>query len=570
MIEPISAIGFSFACLNILLTGVSKLDEQRRRFSKYKERLVHYEGLLQTCKIDQERWDDTWSNFHEKDYQLFFGESRDEIVKLQNNVAALAASIKSSIQGSEKEPLPTTENIGADDRKSWTMNLKGIARNVSKSITQWYPTKERDWKTWRAIIAKINANNVVNDAKQAVSTSQAGLKKLEVMKRITFTLFQDQMLSESIDQLEKGIQALGKNSQYTFNKRFERATDTVVEREVLENTKKEEAFVQLISGFANKLFEFQKQAREEREKHLGDRWNLEFRVPDGYGNVMRCDLLEVVKLEFAIQTRSPENGWSLPRRLRLNYDTKQDPPAEASEVFRLAVGTLNVPDSDTTPTEQCQRENMELEGILENLGLASRLSLPFRDIFLRGVLNNKKFVKGWRQEQAQLLRGLVNWILLLWHTSWTLNPCCCGIHFESLSNNGKRHILISDITERQHDCRGSEDHLHVRMFSLGLTFAEIILATPLKLTPSRPLLTGSQSHPPIEGLSQHVLQQWQAGHDGLKAWKGTSEGKLIQDIVDKAGVEVADAIKACLKFPVTAADSKPGFFNFFRKKILQP
>jgi hypothetical protein len=559
MIDPISAIGFSFACLNILLTGVSKLDERRRLISEYKERLVLYEGLLERCKIHLERWDDTWGNFLEKDYQLFFGESRDTIVKLQNNVAALAASIKSSIQGHEKEPTPTSENIGADESSNWTMNLKGVARNVSRSITRWYP-KERDWKTWRAIIAKINANNVVNNVKQAVDTSQAELKKLEVMKRITFTLFQDQMLSENIDQLDKGIQALCENSQYIFNKRFERGADTVVEREVLENTKKEEAFVQLISGFANKLFEFQKQAREERGKPLGDRWNLEFRVPDGYGNVMRCDLLEVVRLEFAIQTRSPEKGWSLPRRLRLNYDTKQNPPAEASEIFRLAIGTLNVPDSETAPTEPRRRENNELEGILENLGLASRLSLPFRDIFLRGVLNNEDFAKGWRQEQAQLLRGLVNWILLLWHTNWTLNPCCCGIHFESLPKNGKRHVLISDITERQHDCRGCEDHLDVRMFSLGLTFAEIILETPLKLNPSRALPAGRQ----------HVLQRWQAGRDGRGVWKGTSEGKLIQDIFDKAGEEVADAIKACLKFRVTAADNKPGFFNFFRKKILQP
>jgi hypothetical protein len=98
------------------------------------------------------------------------------------------------------------------------------------------------------------------------------------------------------------------------------------------------------------------------------------------------------------------------------------------------------------------------------------------------------------------------------------------------------------------------------MFSLGLTFAEIILETPLKLTTSRALPAGSR----------HVIQRWQAGRGGRGEWERTSERKLIQDIVDKASVEVADAIKACLKFPVTAVDSKPGFFNFFRKKILQP
>ena len=258
--------------------------------------------------------------------------------------------------------------------------------------------------------------------------------------------------------------------------------------------------------------------------------------------------------------------------MRINYDTKQNPPAEASEVFRLAVGMLSVSELESVQRQQYQGKitNVENEGILEKLDSASRLSLPFRDIFQKGVLNDKKLENGWRQEQAELLQGLVNWILFLWNTNWTLNPYCCGIHFESLLNHGKRHILITDITEIQHDCRGSEDHLYVRLFSLRLTFAEIILTTPLKLIPSKARTADSNAYPPIRDLNQPVLQRLEIRRDGVQKWKDTSEGKVVQEVLGKAGKKVADAIKTCLKFSVTTTDHRPGFFNLFREQILKP
>jgi len=135
MIELISAISFSFACLNLLLTGFSKLDERRRLASTYKERLELHKALLYNYKIHLQQWDDIWGEFDESDYQLFFGESRDTIKNLFNNVAILATNIKRSLQGHEEESLSTSKNIGADDSKKWLADLKKIARNISKSIT---------------------------------------------------------------------------------------------------------------------------------------------------------------------------------------------------------------------------------------------------------------------------------------------------------------------------------------------------------------------------------------------------------------------------------------------------
>jgi hypothetical protein len=188
---------------------------------------------------------------------------------------------------------------------------------------------------------------------------------------------------------------------------------------------------------------------------LQHHWNLELRVHDGYGNVKRCDLLEVVKLDFAIQTRSPGNDWRLPKRVSLKYSMEK-PPDKLKKYVLLAIG--NTPHREDGQRQQHPMvndegdEDDEDEGILEKLNPVSRLSLPFKDIFLKGVLKNKKFQKGWRRDQAQLLKGLVNWMLLLWNTDWTLSLCCCRIHFENLSNSEIRYVLIPEI---QHDCRPS-------------------------------------------------------------------------------------------------------------------
>ncbi|KAL1616897.1 hypothetical protein SLS54_008101 [Diplodia seriata] len=86
---------------------------------------------------------------------------------------------------------------------------------------------------------------------------------------------------------------------------------------------------------------------------------------------------------------------------------------------------------------------------------AEKRSKPFNKVFQSGLLAHDKILyKAWTRERLDLMLGFANWMIMLWDTPWTSQPCTCGIRFEQLNHSIRRYTLSR---EQLHACQEQAD-----------------------------------------------------------------------------------------------------------------
>ena len=607
MTEPVSAIagiGFALAIFNVFLNTFSQLYEKGRFSRDYLPRLERFKLSLERCKGDLEKWDETWKEFADDDYKHFLGSSKDDFFRWERNVKSLVNKMHTSLEGraSTHEIASNDEAIDMETKrwrislKKWTLETKHRIRSKLRPI---------DWSVWHNLVARAQEEKVAEYVRQALERGREGRKQLRLLERLFFALFHNQEYSDNLSQVKQTIDDLHVHFDDIFNKRFERGDKTPVHRSDLQKAKDEKAFLDTISQFATDLFTEQRRARETPGASPAPcHWNLELRVPDSHGDVERCQDIEIIRADFVIKCNPRRGGQRLPERVRLHYNTTEELGNKLEQFVRSANESFSAPriqGHQHHPIEQPgdrQDNNFNPSSYLQHLGPVSRQSLPYKDLFMRGLLTDTRFEKAWDHAKVRLLKSLINWMLLFWNSNWTRDPCSCGICFmsSSTSDHDQQFVLITEFTHNL-QCAGSQFSKN-RLLRLGLILGEVILANPLRLAPGShatvggdddngpPLAVSDPSLPvvrkspepsiasvsgsPLSAESGPTIELFNIGRNGDGDWVQISQRLLLQHIADRGGWTAAKAIGVCFDPASASKETQPGFLNFFLENVLRP
>jgi hypothetical protein len=156
----------------------------------------------------------------------------------------------------------------------------------------------------------------------------------------------------------------------------------------------------------------------------------------------------------------------------------------------------------------------------------------------------------WRADRLDLVRGLLNWTILLWDTRWTRELCSCRLQVEK--DPTAPSIVLPILTaEKYHGC----EHKGICLRNLGIALAEIFLTTPFRLT------SGTDTEP-------GGYQQWINGQ-----WTSLLRDRIYDQILDKTDSgHLRNAISFCLEEEGPLADEafEAGFMFGYIDEIYKP
>lgn len=362
-----------------------------------------------------------------------------------------------------------------------------------------------------------------------------------ISPRIAFALYKNNKLRDMIDSLELQVRQLDEFTAKHYQKqqkgkRPERPTHAELNRS--ENLR---VFMERFSQFAECLHEFQKTLKNTRE------WALELRFPDNKGSMIQWDRMEEIDLDFSLHVQGNGSVWSS-KRIRIRYMSTTDP----ATIFNQIIAAIG--------------EGFHEKDFVSLLNPSRRRSLPYNEIFSRGLLVDDDIYKAWDEDRANLTFGFVNWVILFWNTPLLAQPCCCGLRFHDLNGSERQHIFT--ISEQYHFCYDSIPTQR-KLLMLGSVLIELTLAMHVKIK----LEKGG------DGISYDLMQKSRTKYvfylkeSGNNSWNRVTLPFILQKISQKCynSVQITNAIGYCFE---NASDDISGFNPFFIahyvEEILKP
>lgn len=313
---------------------------------------------------------------------------------------------------------------------------------------------------------------------------------------------------------------------------------------------------------------------EKVQQRVGDagQWSLLLRPPDQHGNAEEWRAPWPIKIEFSLslghETRHPASSLVQVRH------NKNKAPKDCVEKLAKAVSQLEL-----------RRRERSRPSSPDGARAAPRRSLPLRSIFDHGLLNDKVAYKKWEPERARLALEYVNWVLLLWNTPWTMNPCSCALRFEEHREGNqtvRRHILSGHCDEK---CPNLIDPRY-RLVFVGITLAELVIARPLTCTvvlPSSGVRDGTASTSMDGGLigvlsaaeSDKIpkleLKLFENTPNAI-TWQHTDSDHICKRVHMATGCQAyAEAVRYCLEDSLyDSAALRPDYLHDYVSNILRP
>lgn len=156
----------------------------------------------------------------------------------------------------------------------------------------------------------------------------------------------------------------------------------------------------------------------------------------------------------------------------------------------------------------------------------------------------------WRSDRLDLVRGLLNWTILLWDTKWTKGLCSCRLQFEK---DPKTPTIVQSVltVEKYHGCK----HEGIDLRNIGIALAEIFLATPILLS--------VDANTKLQRYQQWVNEQWEP----------VSRDHIYDQILQNtSSVCLRNAISFCLEEdgPLATEAFQAGFMFGYIDEIYKP
>jgi hypothetical protein len=197
---------------------------------------------------------------------------------------------------------------------------------------------------------------------------------------------------------------------------------------------------------------------------LGDTWSLVMSAPDEEGRLTSIEDETDVVIEFDVfHTDQFEPKTTPVGILPVRCSLLRERSCEISE----AIANVRKLEASTIPTSWSQ----SLNDLLYGDGTEFSQTMKAHDVHSKVV-------------RTSTAVGLVNWMVLLWDTPWTLGLCSCRIRFAFLDAR-KKQYNATFTSMRNTFVRPFclEETLEVRKsLLLGVSLAELALGTPITVT----------------------------------------------------------------------------------------
>ena len=433
MFDPLSAlscIGFAIGVVGFLATTLSKLDEGFDKVRECREILLHLSLQLEDGHLQLKAWRSIWISepkYEDQLYVYLWGqEGFDDVQTRLRSLLDLSIRIRTLLRwpaSNERE-----NNLSPAERLEWH---KFLGQEV-------FETSDRSG---------------LND------------QKLNLLRRIGFSLFGNAALQDKIGRFNSQVQGLDDFSMRMFRLLQSGDPNTRVSPKEVRELAGLKLFIDRASIFGSSVYESSRwipgvdatleisPPEEDQALHL---WN---EVDD-----LHLDLLIILNA-------APKRKAG---RFRITQrSTAQTPRDEVLELLKEAC--LLVLDGITVNINPTR-------GIsLAELECPSSRSRPFRKMLIDGVLTSK-VGKSFDMERADLIYGLAHWFIHFWNTPWVVYMCSCNIRQVHFPESRTRHSLAAGpATVTCHSgCRPIQ-MADQRLTLLGKTLAEAALAVPIGL-----------------------------------------------------------------------------------------
>ena len=476
MIEPLSVIGglgFSLAVISFLSNTVSTLVRQKHEFQQCEDRLKAYSTQIQSIQLDMLSWQSLWYGdqaFPEEAYIYFWG-----------------------LDGYEgmKHRFQLIEHLIVSIKKHLTYDQKRSSRAGDK-------LPPADQLHWNSLISELELK------------PRPALSHRSYLGRIAFAISKNSELEEEMTRLRRLTEDLISWCLITFRQRQRVCIDMSLTREEVARIQDTRVLSEGLTDFAKSLFCAQKPYE----------WGLELRVPDCDGDATQTYNPASISMDFLIQGLCRCDRWTA-GRFRIQYHTKHSTktnglPMHIKEEIRDQLESC----TGTTKLQICPQQVV----VLEEPEMTGR---P-----IRRLLTDKKWYSTKREapeeERMMAALGLVNWVCLLWYTSWTSIPCLCRIHPIEVENKRRKFVLESYSNPHTESMclRAAMSDIRHKLFSLGRILAELTLSKPLGI---------------VEGQNGHLLF--------IKDGEIVTKEEILQDLRRRRHVRdigISHAIHYCL------------------------
>ncbi|KAI0970516.1 hypothetical protein F4678DRAFT_462214 [Xylaria arbuscula] len=242
-------------------------------------------------------------------------------------------------------------------------------------------------------------------------------------------------------------------------------------------------------------------------------WALKLLEPGDFANVAEWDLWDSVQVQFVFREYPPQpNG----TRMSLSVDYQPNRPVTLDgERDDIDVDWEQVICGNGVPHQNAHKEQWPE---------AQRQCLSFGDLFLSGFFEEEAKYKAWEPDRTRLMRGLVNWALLLWGTGWTSHLCSLGL----------RSVY--------------------KMCDFGILLAEVITATRIRRR------TGDAPG-----------YEYEIQHRDRPDWEGIDRPGILRRVLKKSrSQELRCAVEYCLYNDAPEGSFEVGHLSLYIEKLYKP
>lgn len=438
MFEPLSALavlGSATGTMGFLVSTISKVDEKVQDIRECEKRLRSFYWQLQEVHLQLTAWRWIWIGkkaFPHETYVHFWGiegledvQSRvDDIIELSNEIRDLLCQ---PVIGKSGQSLPRSE------------------------LSDWHcliGTDLADVPSWRHLPHG----------------------KVNLVRKIGFTLFRNTILLEKIGRLKSHTEGLRDFSQRTFRLRQQSDPNLNVTPSELHCISGLKDFVDRISTFGSLLY-------NSRLPSLRLEWAIELGPPEaGYALDLWSEV-DRMYIDFFVRDTAVEVQTKA-SRVRMFVE---DQSAHKNGYVPFIVQRVN----DVVLSHGCRKDHSEYDQYFDFLKKPSKRSRSFKKKLAEGIFDRTSR-KSFEMERAELVYGPGHWMILLWNTPWSRDLCTCGIRCTELETTYTRHSFVP-YTKRSHWHEGCHALAlaHNRSELLGIALAEVALALPISGLPKQ-------------------------------------------------------------------------------------
>ncbi|KAF1992570.1 hypothetical protein K402DRAFT_9279 [Aulographum hederae CBS 113979] len=525
MIDPISivgAAGFALQAIDFILGALDTLGEKTRATQEYERRIAAFSLIYKTCIVRLESWLNVWWGYERETYEHFWGPSAfQEIERSFAGVCSLARDIEEEIFGRtvSMKASPQVNKPARSFRRAIGNGLSRVVhkyrdKEMSRATAAEVPTTPA-WTLWQDLLLHF----------QEPSRPKPELYDAGIIEKIAFGFFRSAILEERLDNLQKQSVILEEFTRSMFRTLRSQDESCRVDTEDLKQSRE-------VQKDADSFNEFALSLHVALQKSDGV-WAIELRRPTEKGP--RPTRWQRGYLDLSLQSISGRYGDQMPTRLRVSYPTMTHDQGMATELSSLLT----------------RRENATLmhSHFIDLLPPHERLSRPFKELLLQGVIGRPGVLKAWEEDQADLLRSFAHWTVQLLNTPWTSSLCSCGVRFHD-ARVGSREYSFSTCKEGLW-CNGSQTETP-RLLLVALVLAELALATPLRVSPEPTVEKGKErksarvSRDTLMGAPGRQLEELQTMADGHH-WQHTCWDDILQRIRSRPGAHrIYKAIEYCV------------------------